>query len=205
MCSRRCFQAGLSTSLANLVLYSAMSGASLSASAQLWPAAAQEAGPVAEQLQVLQIALVNEQCTAAQHTAPLAGHIWRQHLQARQTQPAGARRLISVCALYLTVTVRDVVQRACATHSERTFQLRLPYLLPPRMQSQGLQCKQMALRQQSRHCHALLVADKSRDSSRLQTHLERLPGRQPSPHSLTSCLQLLRHPQPDLKPLVSRL
>jgi hypothetical protein len=80
------------------VLRSAISGASLSTSAHLRPAAAQEAGPAAEQLQVLQIALVNEQCTVAQQTAPLAGQIWQQHAQALQLLQAGACRLILICA-----------------------------------------------------------------------------------------------------------
>jgi hypothetical protein len=50
---------------------------------------AQEAGPVAEQLQVLQIALVNEKCTIAQQTAPQAEEIWWQHLQVRKWHRAG--------------------------------------------------------------------------------------------------------------------
>jgi hypothetical protein len=61
-------------------------------------AAAQEAGPMAEQLQVLQIALINEECTAAQQTAPMAEDMWRRHLQVRQLHQADASRLGAVCA-----------------------------------------------------------------------------------------------------------
>ena len=50
---------------------------------------------MAEQLQILQIALVDEQCAVAQQTAPMAESIWRQHQQEGQLHQPGAGRLIS--------------------------------------------------------------------------------------------------------------
>lgn len=74
---------------------------------------------MAEQLQVLQIALVNEQCTAAQHTAPLAESIWGQHQHAWLLQQAGARCPVSRSPLH-TSRQRDVAQRLVSTQLDPT-------------------------------------------------------------------------------------